>query len=280
MQIATTMLFCFVLLLCIPPSAGLYLCRHTNYTSSTFESNLNKILQSLVNNTSSSKGFNTSVSGRSPDRVYGLLQCWGDSTVAECFSCSQDAITSIRQHCGNVIGGKAWLDKCFIRYENFSFFGILDTEANVGYSSAKITVKPDVISTAVNGLFTNLSNEALRSPLRYSSGSTTTSTSYTISSMVQCWSDLTSVEDCRICLTNAISYLLDVTDNGTLQKAVAGSGSCVAQYERYAFFIHASPPPPPPPPPPPLQKLSPPSIRRPPSSSPTPSKMHINFLLS
>ncbi|GLJ06288.1 hypothetical protein SUGI_0035440 [Cryptomeria japonica] len=107
------------------------------------------VLNNLVNNTSSSSnGFNTSVSGQTPERVYGLLQCWGDATVEECFNCSNLAITSVRQDCGNAIGAKAWLPKCFIRYDNYSFIGILDTNTKRAYNGEKVTVDPDGFSTA------------------------------------------------------------------------------------------------------------------------------------
>ncbi|GLJ55044.1 hypothetical protein SUGI_1181520 [Cryptomeria japonica] len=228
------------------------MCNENNYTSSEFESNLNIVLNNLVNNTSSKNGFSTFVSGQTPDRAYGLLQCWRDATVDQCFSCSQEANVTIRQKCGNARGGRAWLPKCFMRYENYSFIGILDTKTKTAHTVDHVTNDPYGFSTAVRVLFRNVSDEALRSPIRYSSGSTTTSTFYTIYSQVQCWNDLTSVEDCKTCLTNAIGELLDARANRTYLGGMTGSGSCFARYEIFPFF-----------------NLSPP-IQQPPSSPLTP----------
>ncbi|GLJ55031.1 hypothetical protein SUGI_1181310 [Cryptomeria japonica] len=205
---------------------------------------MNIVLNTLVNNTSVSNGFNTSAFGQSPDRAYGLLQCWRDATVEECLSCSQEANSRVRRLCGNALGGRTWRDKCFIHYENYSFFGILNTQTRIGYNLGKVTDDPYVFRTAVKEPFTNLSDAALQSPFRYSSGATTTSTFYRIYSLVLCWSDLISVGDCKTCLTNAISQLLSVTFRGneTFQGGGAGSGSCYARYETYPFFNPAPPP--------------------------------------
>ncbi|XP_057822153.2 cysteine-rich receptor-like protein kinase 6 [Cryptomeria japonica] len=88
--------------------------------------------------------------------------------------------------------------------------------------------------------------------------------------MVQCLRDLASVDDCKICLTNAIHDLLNktVTTNGTFQGGVARSGSCFARYETYSLFNNPAPPTPPPP----LQVVSPPPVQQTPSSTPTPKK--------
>ncbi|GLJ06293.1 hypothetical protein SUGI_0035600 [Cryptomeria japonica] len=219
----------------------LYICSTKNYTSTKLESNLNSVLNNLVNNTSSSSNdMNTSVTGRTPERVYGLLQCLGDTTVEECLNCSKLARSRVRQDCGNAIGARAWLPKCFIRYENYSFIGILDTETKLAYNGKKVTVDPDGFSNSVWALLTNLSIEAVGSPRRYSAGSTTTSTFQQIYSLVQCWSDLTYVEDCKTCLRNAIVKVLNVTKNGTHVGGAAVSGSCVARYEITNFFNAAS----------------------------------------
>ena len=71
-------------------------CDHSfNYTEgSTFESNLQRVFNSLIEGANPT-GFNISVYGQSPDRIYGLFQCREDMTVDQCYICSQLAITSI-----------------------------------------------------------------------------------------------------------------------------------------------------------------------------------------
>jgi hypothetical protein len=106
----------------------LFQCNYNlNYTKgSKFESNLNTVMNRLVQNTSQT-GFNTSEYGQSPDKIYGLLQCMGDTTGDQCHNCSQQANTNLLKNCGNARGGLIWPDNgCFLRYENYSFFGHLD----------------------------------------------------------------------------------------------------------------------------------------------------------
>uniref|UniRef100_A0A0D6QTZ7 Cysteine-rich receptor-like protein kinase 10 n=1 Tax=Araucaria cunninghamii TaxID=56994 RepID=A0A0D6QTZ7_ARACU len=241
-------------------------CNAANYTNANkFESNLNTVLNNLVRHTSSSGGFNTSVSGQLPDQVYGLLQCRGDASVEECYNCSLQAKTAVRQSCGNVVGGKVWVDKCFLRYENYSFIGVLDTSsAGVLYNVGKAT-DPKAFGKAVRQLFTNLSDAAPSSPKRYSTGTTYDSWMLTnINGLVQCWMDI-SIDDCKKCLQDAISTLLQVT-NGTQVGGVAYLGSCFAHYETYDFFTPAAPPPGSPPPEEPPADSPPPE--EPPANSP------------
>eukprot|EP01018_Ginkgo_biloba_P036598 Gb_13106 [translate_table: standard] len=94
--------------------------------SSKFVSNLNRLLDELVSKTSET-GFNTSSYGQSPNKVYGLLQCRGDASQQDCYDCSRDAKSNIRQDCGNDSGGRLWLDVCYLRYDNYNFISKLDT---------------------------------------------------------------------------------------------------------------------------------------------------------
>ncbi|KAH9289781.1 hypothetical protein KI387_033898, partial [Taxus chinensis] len=226
--------------------AALNICNGATFSkTSKFESNLNIVLNNLVKNmNSSSNGFNTSAAGQSPNRAYGLLQCREDTTGAECYSCSQEAIINIREDCGNSIGARAWYEKCFIRYENYTFSGNLDILPKT-FNNFWNATDPAVFSKAVKGLFRNLTNEAYESANRYSSGKTMDSSAQKIFGLVQCWRDITSLEDCTACLSVAIQQLLLVTADGTQLGGVCFTGSCVARYETYQFFnpSPAAPPP-------------------------------------
>jgi len=96
-----------------------------NYTNGgQFESNLNSVLDRLLWSKKQT-GFNISVYGQRPNQIYGVLQCTADVTVNQCYICSQVATTTIRQICGNAVGGSIWYDECFLRYEKYSFIGYL-----------------------------------------------------------------------------------------------------------------------------------------------------------
>ncbi|GLJ34644.1 hypothetical protein SUGI_0696770 [Cryptomeria japonica] len=220
-------------------NAILKICNGNTNTSAEFRSNLNTVLNNLVDNTSSSNGFNISNSGQGTDKASGLLQCLGDVSREECFNCSREANSSVRNSCKDAIGARVWLDKCYLRYENYAFGGELSTDGAVDSIIAKALGDPDLFSAAVKVLFKNLSDEALRSPDRFSSGQTTASVTYQTIGFVQCWKDLSSVSDCRPCLSIAIKNVLDASENGTRLGAVAGLGSCMA---RYSSILLAPPP--------------------------------------
>ncbi|GLJ34643.1 hypothetical protein SUGI_0696740 [Cryptomeria japonica] len=210
--------------------AMLKICNGNTNTSTKFRSNLNIVLNNLVDNTSSSNGFNISTSGEGEDRASGLLQCLGDVNMQECFNCSREANTTVRNSCKDAIGAKVWLDNCYLRYERYPFCGKLSTDGEVDPSIARALGDPNLFSAAVTALFQNLSDEALGSPDRFSSGQTNASMTYQTFGFLQCWRDMTNVSDCRSCLSIAIKKVLDATENGTRLGAVDGLGSCMARY--------------------------------------------------
>ncbi|XP_059063892.1 cysteine-rich receptor-like protein kinase 15 [Cryptomeria japonica] len=206
------------------------ICNGNTNTSTKFRSNLNIVLNNLVDNTSSSNGFNISTSGQGADKASGLLQCLGDVSREECLNCSREANTTVRNSCKDAIGARVWLDNCYIRYENYPFGGQLSIDGQVDPGTAKALGDPNLFSAAVKALLQNLSDEALGSPGRYSSGQTNASVTYQTFGFVQCWKDVTNVSDCNSCLSTAIKKVLDATENGTRLGAVAGLGSCMARF--------------------------------------------------
>eukprot|EP01018_Ginkgo_biloba_P040466 Gb_31433 [translate_table: standard] len=93
------------------PATRKWMCNNgsTYSEDGKFASNLNRVLEDLVNKTSYAR-FNTSLYGQGPYKVYGLLECRGDTSPDECWSCSQEASTSIKGHCPNGIGGRVSLE--------------------------------------------------------------------------------------------------------------------------------------------------------------------------
>eukprot|EP00253_Pinus_taeda_P034567 PITA_34567 len=221
--------------------AQLFTCHHNvNYTEgSTFEANLNTVMNSLIKDTLQT-GFNTSVYGQSPDQVYGLLQCRGDATDEQCYNCSQEANTTLRQNCGNARGGLIWFTYCFLRYENYNFIGQLDTN-DAWYTYIGNVTSANVFNQALDGLFTKLLSEATSGSKLYASGTTRDSLFREIYAMVQCTRDI-SIDNCSSCLSGQLGYIL-ATYSGS-QGAQSLTGRCRVRYEIYSFFKSISSPPP------------------------------------
>lgn len=68
-----------------------------------------------------SSGFGVAETGQGPDGSYGFAQCYRDIPLTECALCYAEARTNVPQ-CHPANGGRIYLDGCFMRYENYSFF--------------------------------------------------------------------------------------------------------------------------------------------------------------
>ncbi|KAK1268683.1 Cysteine-rich receptor-like protein kinase 2 [Acorus gramineus] len=68
-----------------------------------------------------SNGSGLVVLGMSPDRNYSLAQCYGDLSLFDCAVCYTKART-ILPKCYPFTIGRIYLDGCFVRAENNSFF--------------------------------------------------------------------------------------------------------------------------------------------------------------
>eukprot|EP01018_Ginkgo_biloba_P036595 Gb_07080 [translate_table: standard] len=208
----------------------------TTYSKgSKFANNLNRVLEDLVNKTSRT-GFNTSSYGQSPNEVYGLLQCRGDISQQDCLSCSQEANTSIEEHCRNGIGGRVWLDMCFLRYEKYNFFSRLDTQLTALVNTQNVT-NPDAFRNATWALLSNLTLKASEPANKgFATGTSVYSSFSEVYGLVQCWRDI-SAQDCRSCLKTGMSFLLQCCSQR--QGAQSMLGSCTVRYEIYPFFNSA-----------------------------------------
>lgn len=214
-------------------------CGGGNYTEgSTFEKNLKIVFDRLAEGANKT-GFNISVYGQSPNRIYGLLQCREDMTADQCFSCWQFATTNIRQDCGTAVGGSIWPFQCFLRYGNYNFIGQLDTDLGSNYAEAfgntVVFVPTDFEGTAQN-LLEKLSIEAASETKRSAFSTALDSASQTIYGLVQCTRDL-STRDCRRCLSYSISKVFTSDTAAGIQY---WSQSCILRYGIYPFFNSAA----------------------------------------
>lgn len=215
--------------------------RHQYIKGSKFESNLKAVFKNLVQHTSQT-GFNTSVYGQSPDQIYGMLQCRGDTTVDQCYNCSQLVTNNITHFCGNAVGAWVLLDFCYLRYENYSFIGQMGDDQTDTVPHANVT-DPLVFIQVLDTLLSNLSVEAVSVMKRCAFGMTVDSLHRKIYALAQSTRDI-STDDCTTCLSNTINYILAVYPGS--QGVQAFVVSCIVRYDINKFFNLAAIPPPPP----------------------------------
>lgn len=210
-------------------------CDKGNYTEgSTFERNRKSLFDSLVEGANQT-GFNSSVYGESPDKIYGLFQCRADMTVDQCYTCWQLATTTIQQECGRTVGSRTWPFHCFLRYQNYSFIGQMQTDSVInveGFGGDTGVFIPTDFQAAAKNLLNNLSGEAAPQTNRSAFGTALDSLSQTIYGLVQCSRDITTA-DCTTCLSYAINVIFTSNPTAGVQY---WSRSCILRYEIYPFF--------------------------------------------
>ncbi|GLJ19731.1 hypothetical protein SUGI_0357360 [Cryptomeria japonica] len=205
---------------------------------STYSTNLDLVINDLFLNVPQISSFNTSSHGQSPNKVYGLLQCTGNILSLRCSTCAVEANNSIHERCAKDIGGRIWLDDCFLRYHNCNFISTLDTDGITLWK--RNTINGEAFISTTSSLLFNLSNKAyIPANNGFAAGSANYSASGIVYGLVQCWHDI-SIQDCKSCLFKARTELNRCCSSN--QGAQAQYGSCKVRYETYPFFDSASTP--------------------------------------
>ncbi|XP_030545082.1 cysteine-rich receptor-like protein kinase 2 isoform X2 [Rhodamnia argentea] len=91
------------------------------HNTTLFVPNFVSVMENISNQMRTS-GFGVAVIGSGPDANYGLSQCYGDLSLLDCVLCYAEA-RSLLPQCYPFNGGRIYLDGCFMRAENYSFFG-------------------------------------------------------------------------------------------------------------------------------------------------------------
>ncbi|KAF8409476.1 hypothetical protein HHK36_005552 [Tetracentron sinense] len=223
-----------------------------NYTSGDkFETNLKHLFNSFYTKGPPTR-FNTTISGDTPDLVYGLVQC--DPTISEedCRSCMNASSIEILQKCPNRKQAVLRNDNCYLRYSDSSFFSQVEASLRFYAWPIQNVSDPLVFNQQLGALMDNLSTTAASREIKYATGITNLTDFEKIYGLLQCTRDL-SGKDCSSCLGQIISDIPRCCDGMTGGNVL--SVSCNLRYEIYPFFENLPPPPPSPleasPPPPP-----------------------------
>ena len=131
--------------------------------------------------------------------------------VASCsaWETSQNVPIVIRQRCGKAVGGRIWLDDCYLWYNNSNFIRQRDVCGIIIFDERNVSnVDPQAFNAALNTLLNSLSAEVENIPSKnqYASGTTADNFFPKIYSFVQCTRDI-SIDDYTTCLTTTISEI-------------------------------------------------------------------------
>ena len=206
-------------------------------SSSKISANINSLLPELVLRASKT-GFVTSFYGTGRDKVYGLAQCRGDVSTAECANCVKDAAKQIRKLCPKESDARIWYDYCFLRYDKkSSFIGKVDTYG-IYYVNVETVSDPDSFNKKLGALMDRVRKDATKpSNNGLGKGETEISPFLTLYALGQCTRDLAPI-DCAQCLAIAVGNFPNFCKDRKGCRVLYSS--CYVRYELYPFFFPLS----------------------------------------
>ncbi|KAK6160203.1 hypothetical protein DH2020_003584 [Rehmannia glutinosa] len=147
-------------------------------------------------------GFGVAITGSGQDTNYGLAQCYGDLSLLDCVLCYAEARTVLPQ-CFPANGGRIFLDGCFMRAENYSFFHEYTGPTNRAVCGNK-TRKGSAFQASVRKALLQAVSAAPNSN-GYARAEVSVS-GMTINVLADCWRTI-NASACRGCLENALESI-------------------------------------------------------------------------
>ncbi|XP_024991238.1 cysteine-rich receptor-like protein kinase 2 [Cynara cardunculus var. scolymus] len=143
----------------------------------------------------------TAVTGTGPDSNIGLAQCYGDLSRDDCILCYAEART-VLPTCFPNNGGRIYLDGCFMRVQNYSFFEQY-TGPNDTYVCGNTTKKGRLFQVSVRQAVSDAVADAPRNLDYFARKEVPVSgTNKSVYVLANCWRTL-NPSSCRACLENA-----------------------------------------------------------------------------
>ncbi|XP_022641402.1 putative cysteine-rich receptor-like protein kinase 20 [Vigna radiata var. radiata] len=191
-----------------------YFCDHDNdrgdYTAnSTYHTNLNTLLSTLISNTETHYGFYNFSNGENTDKVYAIGLCRGDVQPENCRTCLNGSRTNLTELCPNRKEAIGWYEdeQCMLRYSDRNIFGLMEIGPAFYANNDRNASDLDEFNEDVNTLLRNLSRIAASgdSRVKYAADDKL-SGSKVIYGLVQCTPDLEESE-CANCLYQSIERI-------------------------------------------------------------------------
>lgn len=176
-------------------------------------------------------GFGVALVGKGPDANYGLAQCYGDLSLMDCVLCYAEARTVLPQ-CFPYNGGRIFLDGCFMRAENYSFYEEFEgpqDRAVCGNSSTGNSIFEQSARQAVARAVDVAPNNRGYARVEVAPPGTTNASVYLLA---QCWRNLNS-SSCASCLRKASASILKCLPQS---EARALNTGCFMRYSNIDFL--------------------------------------------
>jgi hypothetical protein len=173
-----------------------------------------------LNTNVSAHGFGTSAVGSGPNTVFGLGQCFRDLSPVDCKLCFAE-VRSLLPKCYPRVGGRLYLDGCFGRYGNYSFFGeALDaaSDSRVCAEGNYTGADPRAFGDAVRAALANVTAAAEAPGSQgFGAGSAAVGAA-TAFAIAQCWEVLngTACAQCLRAASDAVAPCAPATEGRAL----------------------------------------------------------------
>ncbi|KAG6398784.1 hypothetical protein SASPL_140254 [Salvia splendens] len=178
-----------------------------------------------------SSGHGDAETGSGRQKSYGFAQCYGDLSPTDCTLCYVEA-RNILPRCYPSNGGRAYLEGCFIRAENYSFYDEFTGPGDGPECGNRTRAGPEFEESVRKGLSQVVS--VASGNVRYGRAEVAVgrAVNESVYVMADCWRTI-SATACRACLENASASLL-----GCLPRADgrALNTGCFVQYSDTDFM--------------------------------------------
>ncbi|XP_042019946.1 cysteine-rich receptor-like protein kinase 2 [Salvia splendens] len=182
-----------------------------------------------------SSGHGDAETGSGRQKSYGFAQCYGDLSPTDCTLCYVEA-RNILPRCYPSNGGRAYLEGCFIRAENYSFYDEFTGPGDGPECGNRTRAGPEFEESVRKGLSQVVS--VASGNVRYGRAEVAVgrAVNESVYVMADCWRTI-SATACRACLENASASLL-----GCLPRADgrALNTGCFVQYSDTDFMNSVS----------------------------------------
>ncbi|CAO2183691.1 unnamed protein product [Urochloa humidicola] len=178
------------------------------------------------------KGWGITSVGQDPITFYALVQCLEDLSKVDCTLCYSE-IRSLLPKCYPEIGGRIYLDGCFMRYANYSFFDeVMDSLDMSMCSSSNHSSDQRGFSSAVNTVLSNATSLAVKSNKGFAVSSVSRTPKVSAYALAQCWENL-NTSSCAACLSAAA---VSVAKCAPAEEGRALFAGCFIRYSTAPFW--------------------------------------------
>ncbi|KAK2385953.1 cysteine-rich receptor protein kinase [Trifolium repens] len=202
--------------------------------TSTYKSNLNKVLSLLSSDAIVSKGYNhTNIGDNTVDGVYGLYDCRGDVVGSFCQFCVSTAASDILQRCPNRASATIWYNFCILRYSNHNFFGKLTTDPSWNKSGSEKINNPQELEKAEDNMQNLIKEATLDTKKLFAMSEFNLSSNKKRYGLVQCSRDLND-KQCNQCLEAMLDKVPKCCATKISWQVLAPS--CLIKYDNVMFY--------------------------------------------